>query len=172
MSTTTYFFCREIRKLSCRYPSYLDQFRITRKSHLLVLIAELSYFRVVFVVVFYCSYTFRGGNFEYCNLLLKKKNTPTGELLKECLLRTMLLRTYSHKKPKTPEMSSFLGQRLAPRHLCHVLSLQTISWFKCMYDSLYSQSLIVGLWHQNVPRLVAAFKEMRQAVSSRWPLVH
>ena len=42
------------------------------------------------------------------------------------------------------------SSRLAPRPWCHVLSLRTISWFKFMYDILYSQSLIVGLWHQVV----------------------
>ena len=49
----------------------------------------------------------------------------------------------------TKSTSHMVRPRLAPRPWCHVLSLLTISWFKFMYDILYSQSLIVGLWHQD-----------------------
>ena len=61
---------------------------------------------------------------------------------------------FSTKKPLTNlngeqnDTWNVFVSRLAPRPWCHVLSLLTISWFKFMYDILYSQSLIVGLWHQ------------------------
>ena len=73
-----------------------------------------------------------------------------------------------------PISKIMIPTRIAPRPWCHVLSLLTISWFKFMYDILYSQSLIVGLWHQGrkSPRWISAVDEVRQAVSSRWPLVH
>ena len=36
-----------------------------------------------------------------------------------------------------------------------------------MYDILYTQSLIVGLLHRISQRLVAAIREVKQAVSSK-----
>ena len=101
----------------------------------------------------------------------------------KCFVLSFDFIVYSFASPRRPclVIGAFLGHpnldfihssRLAPRPWCHVLSLLTISWFKFMYDILYSQSLKVGLWHRISPRLVAAIIEVRQAVSSRWPLVH
>ena len=54
--------------------------------------------------------------------------------------------------------SRWLKYRLAPRPWCHGLSLLTISWFKFMYDTLYSQSLIVGLWHQDISKISCCYQ--------------
>ena len=66
---------------------------------------------------------------------------------------------------------STIFSRLAPRPWCHVLSLLTISWIY-VWHLVWPVSNSWSLTSRISPRLVAAIKEVRQAVSNRWPLVH
>ena len=88
-----------------------------------------------------------------CKQILScKRNPPWGRKVNAFRLEwlsfkgVICLNTYNNREGQISLHIQWI--RLTPRPWCHVLSLLTISWFKFMYDILYSQSLIVGLWHQ------------------------
>ena len=57
------------------------------------------------------------------------------------------------------ELAEWQTLKLDPRPCCNVLSLlNTISWFKFMHDTVYNQSLIVGLWHHDISKMSCCYQ--------------
>ena len=144
MSTPTYNYCTENRKQSLNYRSLLPDLApwLTLSGSNCPCLEQFSMVPKMF-----------GPLWPTVLQFVVRSKRPSGRVVSasDWITRSRIW------IPRAAEFSSWLqyfiaqslslSPRLAPRPWCHVLSLLTISWFKFMYDILYSRSLIVGLWH-------------------------